>query len=78
MVIKLDKSNESSIPGRLVGVHVGPCEGHVGRGRGGWVVDGPQVWGVGVGGGVAGPAGLDQTVWSSRSGQGNQDVSVCL
>ena len=78
MVIKLDKSNESSIPGRLVGVHVGPCEGHVGRGRGGWVVDGSQVWRVGVSGGVAGPAGLNQAVWSSRSGQGHQHVPVCL
>ena len=78
MVIKLDKSNESSIPGRLVGVHVGPCEGHVGRGRGGGVVYGSQVWRVGVSGGVAGPAGLQLSVGTSSSGQRNQDVSVSL
>ena len=68
----------TSLPGRLIGVHVGPREGHVSGWRGGGVVDGPQVGGVGVGGGVAGPAGLDQTVRSSRSWQGNHHVPVCL
>ena len=68
----------TSLPGRLIGVDVGTGEGHVGGWRGGGVVDGPQVWWVGVGGGVAGPAGLDQTVWSSRGGQGHQHVPVCL
>ena len=46
--------------------------------EGGGVVDGSQVWWVGVGGGVAGPAGLDHTVGSSSTGQRNQDVPVCL
>ena len=66
-----------SVPGRLVG-EVWSGEGHVGGGGRGGVVDGAQVGWVGVGGGVAGPAGLQLSVGTSSSGERNQDVSVSL